>query len=402
MGQKVHRRRRYYRRGRSPWVPVLGWVLTAAILIPGSFFAAKWLSGRGEKLPVDTTDKGTVTTTVTGTPGATTTTTVLQPVTDGTVYKGFYLPYTKLMDGSLDKTLKDAAAAGFNAVVIELKNQNGNTYYVSETDAGKQAVASTGDAVSLKSLTDAFVKIRGAGLMPVPLLFAFEDAVAPRTIPGAKVTTEGHADWTWYDGDPQNGGKPWLNPYADPAQAYIVSLAEELQTAGAAAIMLDGVYFPTQTSQADFTSAGNGTLSKGQVLQQFISRLKTACDAPIIVRASANAALGNTTAGYEMTPTGLGANLIVADLREQSLGQRLAVGDEMLTVSNSAMGDIVTKAMDKLAEKCSVSSQAPAPQAAATISGDIDPQLSAFGKDRSYFVYDRDGNYDFTPVMPAQ
>lgn len=402
MGQKVHRRRRYYRRGRSPWLPVLGWVLALAILIPGSFFAAKWLSGGGEKLPVDTTDKGTVSTTVTGTPGATTTTTVLSPVAQTSVYKGFYLPYTKLSDATLDKTLKDAAAAGYNAVVIELKNQTGNTYYISESDLGKQAAAATPDALTLKSLTDAFVKIRGAGLTPIPLLFAFEDAIAPRTIPGAKVTTEGHADWTWYDGDPQNGGKPWLNPYADPAQAYIVSLAEELKQAGAGAIMLDGVYFPTQTLQADFTSAGNGTLGKGQVLQQFISRLKTACDAPIIVRASANAALGNTTAGYEMTPTGLGAALVAADLRIQSLGQRLAVGEEMLTVSEAGMGDLVQKAMDKLAEKCSVSSQAPAPQAAATISGDIDPQLSAFKKDRSYFVYDRDGNYNFTPVQPAQ
>ncbi len=402
MAQKIHRKRRYYRRGRSPLVPILGWVLAAAILIPGSFFGAKFLSSRSENLPVTNPEtKPSVTVTQTNT--TTTTTTAPVTVTKDTVYRGFYLPYTKLVSGDLDKTLRDAAAAGYNCAVIELKNQSGYTYYVSETELGKIAGAATESSISLKSLTDAFAKMRQAGIVPIPLLYCFEDAVAPRTIPYAKVTTVGHDDWTWYDGDPQNGGKPWLNPYADAAGAYLISLAEELKTAGAGALMLDGVYFPTQTSQANFAVGKDAALDKGQVLRQFISRMKNTCDMPILLRTSANAALGNATAGYHTLPTELGVTAVVANLRISSLDERLAVGEEMLTVSQSGMGDLVAKVMDKLEEKCSSSSQSSAPQAAAVISGDMDIQLPAFyGKDRSYFVYDQDGNYDFTPIQSAQ
>lgn len=400
MAQKIHRKRRYYRRGRSPFAPILGWVLAAAILIPGSFFAAKFLSSRSENLPVNTpVTKPSATVSQTET---TTTTTAEISLTDDTVYRGFYLPYTKLSGDDLDKTLKDAAAAGYNCAVIELKNKNGNTYYVSETELGKTAGAALEDSISLKSLTDAFAKMRTVGITPVPLLYCFEDAIAPRTVPDAKVTTIGHDDWTWYDGDPKNGGKPWLNPYADAAGAYLISLAEELKTAGAGALMLDGVYFPTQTSQANFAVGKDAALEKGQVLYQFISRMKNTCDMPILLRASANAALGNSTAGYHILPTELGVTAVVADLRVQSLGDRLAVGEEMVSVFPAGMGDLVSRVLSTMKQKMQVSSQAPAPKPAATLSGDIDVQIANLDKTACYFVYDAGGNYDFTPQVPAQ
>lgn len=399
MGQKIHRgRHSFSRRRKFPWAQVLGWVLAAVILIPGSFFAAKWIAD--SKTDIPTAQTGTTTTVTGATVG---TTTAVPTVTDQTVYRGFSLPYTALSDAAaLQQTAADAVQAGFNCAVIELKNQDGGVYHVSGTEAGKTAGAATADALSLTAVTDAFAVLREAGITPIPLLYAFEDAVAPRNIAGAKVTVAGHAEWTWYDGDPQNGGRPWLNPYADAAQAYITALAEELQTAGAGAIMLDGVYFPTQTAQADFTAAGDASLSEGEVLTQFMTRMDTLCKVPVLLRCSANAALGNNTAGYHMNPLAMGAAMVVPDARASSLGGKFAVGEEMLSVSAAAMPDILSRMTDALATRAEAQPAESRPSTALLIDGDTAAAqleaLRAKDEDISYFVYDAGGSYDFATL----
>ncbi len=402
MGQKLHRRRRtYYRRGKSPWGQVLGWVLAAVILIPGSFFAAKWIAGGKADVPASQTDvTGTTTTTGSATAG---TTTAAPVVTDKTVFRGFSLPYTALADmTALRQTAAAAGKAGFNCAVIELKNQDGGVCYISDTEVGKTAGAATADALTLATLTDAFAVLREAGISPVPLLYAFEDALASRNIPDAKVTVAGHADWTWYDGDPQSGGRPWLNPYADAAQTYIAALSEELCAAGAGAIMLDGVYFPTQTAQADFTAAGDATLSKEQVLTQFMTRISTLCDTPILLRCSANAALGNNTAGYHMNPLAMGATVVVADARVSSLGEKFAAGEEMLVISSQTMPDTLNRMTDVLSVRVEAQPAERRPDTALLIGSDnAAAQLAALraaDAEISYFVYNGAGTYDFTAL----
>lgn len=390
MGRKLHRKRRSYvrRRRRSAILTTIAcWVLAAVILIPGSFFAAKWLFGN-KPAPSAPTGGETVTTTEGGT--TVTTTVALQIQTDA--FRGFTLPYTALADtATLTATAKQAAEAGFNCVVIELKNKAGNLLYLTETEAGKAANAATADAVSLTVLTDGFAALHEAGILPIPLLYAFEDAVAPRSLADAKVVTTGHADWTWYDGDPKNGGRPWLNPYADAAQAYITALAEELQTAGAGGIMLDGVYFPNQTSQADFTAAGNADLSKGDVLKAFMTRMDTLCDVPVLLRCSANTALGNTTASYHISPVALGAAVIVPDLREAAVGDKVSIAGEMVAISAVGMPDTVARV-----EKAMTARLADEQSGCAVLldGASAAEQVAALGKDASFFL--GEGNYTFS------
>jgi len=388
MGQKLHRKRRSYSRRRRTGTlkPILGWVLAAIILIPGSFFVSKWLFGN-KPAPSVPAGGNTTTTTVSGDTVGTTTT--VSPVVETEVFRGFSLPYTALADtAKLTATAKEAATSGFNCVVIELKSKQGNLLYATETEAGKAASAVTADAVSLSALTDAFAALRQQGVLPIPLLYAFEDAVAPRFLADAKVVTTGHADWTWYDGDPQNGGKPWLNPYADAAQAYITALAEELQTAGAGGILLDGVYFPAQTSQADFTAAGNAELSKGDVLKAFMTRMDTLCDVPVLLRVNVNAALGNTTAAYHISPLELGAACVVPDMRATAVGEKLSVAGQMYTVTADGMTDIVSRVAGELDTRVTDGAYA------LLLDGNTAAQqVAALGKDASFFL--GEGAYTF-------
>ena len=401
MGQKLHRRRRSSFRRRSPAWPVIGWVLAALILIPGSFFAAKAIAGHRESVPaVDPTPDSAVTTA----PSEGTTSTTAPAVTEVLDFHGIYLPYTAFKDtASLKTTLSQAADAGLNSVVVELKNQNGDLYYVSETEQGKTAAASIAGALTLSELTEAFSAIRLQGLMPIARLYAFEDAVAPRTLPGAKVTTTGHADWTWYDGDPKNGGRPWLNPYADAAQSYIVALAEELYTAGAGAIMLDGVYFPTQTAQADFPVGEQASLSKGEVLRRFITRISALSDATVLLSCRAEAALGNNTAAYTVNPLSLGEMVAVPDLRVASLGHRVALDGGMLTVSADTLGEAVPRIVAQINDRANLQAKAPsqtAPLLDALTAPAVIKTLKTAGE-KSFFVYTENGQYDFAALKAA-
>lgn len=351
MGRKIHRGHRSsygrrYNKKSSAWVQVVAWVVAAVILIPGSFFVARWIDQGKQNVPASQNNDTTASTTVQSTTATTT-----QPSVVGgeQVLRGFTLPYTKLRDVKALKTLAEQAVKdGYNSVVIELKDRDGNLYYVSETEAGKQADAQVAKALTLKKLTDAFAVLDQAGLTPVPLLYAFEDAKAPITVPGAMVTLEGNTQGRWHDDDPSKGGRPWLNPYADAAQAYIVALGEELKLAGAGAVMLDGVYFPTQTLHADFKSGGDASLSEAQVLKNFLSRMATACGVPIMLRCDVNATLGNNLGGYHKNPLGFGASAVVTDLRMSSIGDMLVVKKKMLTVSDEAMSDIASRVFDAL------------------------------------------------------
>ena len=342
MGQKLHHSRRYRRR-KTAIRPIIGWVAAAAVLIPASYFGARYLGNRKSDVAATTPASQT---TVTDAPVTTTS----APTVEATALRGVTLPYTALRDtAALKLTCKAAADAGNTCAVVELKTETGALHYASETDLGKAVGAQTEDALTLAALTDAFAAMREAGLTPVVRLFAFKDATAPKKLADAKITTTGHADWTWYDGDPQNGGKPWLNPYSDAAQTYIVSLAEELYTAGAGALLLDGVCFPTQTAQAQLAVGANAALSKAEVLKQFITRVHNLReDAPLLLCGSVNAFLGNNTAGFDGNPRDFGSTAIVPDLRLSALGKRLVIGDKKFTPSDETLADITAAAVAAL------------------------------------------------------
>ena len=339
MGQKLHHSRRYRRR-KTAIRPIIGWVVAAAVLIPASYFGARYLGNRKSDVAATTPASQT---TVTDAP----VTTTPAPTVEATALRGVTLPYAALRDtAALKLTCKAAADAGNTCAVVELKTETGALHYASETDLGKAVGAQTEDALTLAALTDAFAAMREAGLTPVARLFAFKDATAPKKLADAKITTTGHADWTWYDGDPQNGGKPWLNPYSDAAQTYIVSLAEELYTAGAGALLLDGVCFPTQTAQAQLAVGNNAALSKAEVLKQFITRVHNLReDAPLLLCGSVNAFLGNNTAGFDGNPRDFGCTAIVPDLRLSALGKRLVIGDKKFTPSDETLADITAAAV---------------------------------------------------------
>lgn len=97
-------------------------------------------------------------------------------------------------------------------MVFDLKDSEGNLLYASATELAQQAQSAGSGALTLDALKAAFDQIDAQGMAPVPRLYAFQDHVAPRQLSAAKITLPDQPTWTWYDGDPKNGGQAVAEP----------------------------------------------------------------------------------------------------------------------------------------------------------------------------------------------
>ncbi len=308
MGQKLHRTNRSVFKRRSPIPRILLTVLPAVAIIALGFFGAKLLW----ESPQDGSEQVTgQTVTTTDTPTQTTTTNPPPTAADITTLRGVYLPHNILTDQSaLSTTLQQAKAAGFTAVLFDMKDADGTLYFRSVSAQAEQVNSYAAGALDSGALRAAIAAIREAGLSPIPRLYAFCDNAAARVLADARVYPTGNPSWVWYDNKPDAGGKAWLNPYADAAHLYLIDLAKELRDAGAAAVLFDGVQFPAQTSGAYFGEDA-ATKTRADALTAFISAAEQLLGehCPVVLAHTADSALGNKTQVYGGNPLTFGATI---------------------------------------------------------------------------------------------
>lgn len=380
MRQKLHRGRRSVFRKRNPAPRIVAGVLAALAVVALGFFGAKWMSERPAPLPATSTPA--VSTPDTSTP--TTTTTAPPPATAPTVsagIRGFYLPHTALTGDGLADTLSAAAKAGFNAVLFDLKDAEGKLYYRFTSPAAVQVNSFTDTALTPAQLAGLFKQIKEVGLMPIPRLYAFRDNAGAKALAAARITHKDNAGWVWYDAKQQNGGRAWLNPYADEAHSYIIDLALELKTAGAAAVMLDGVQFPSQTSSASFGKSSNTSLKQNEVLSLFVKKARTALgDCPVMLCCTGESALGTATKVYGGNPLTFGA-----------------------AVASPILSKDVQASVEKMILRTQVLPEADKPLLAPLLStagltaGQVNEQMAfcRAGGAQQFILYTPDGHYDF-------
>lgn len=224
--------------------------------------------------------------------------------------RAFHLSFDALKVDSLPSTLSAARKAGFTAVTFDLKDADGKLYYLFSNAQAKKVGYADG-ALSADTLTALMNSMKEHGLAPIPRLYAFCDDPAAKVLTDARISHTANHTWAWYDGDPNNGGKKWLNPYAPAAQDYITSLAKELKDKGAAAILLDGVQFPAQLKDA-YLGEEAATVTKDAALTAFVTRVRNelGSDCPLILACTAKGALATDTKIYGGNPVTFGATVI--------------------------------------------------------------------------------------------
>lgn len=408
---KLHRggrRRSMFRSRRRSLLSVLGWGLAAVAVVALGFFGAMLLqktpplSGDGSSDTPATLPTGTMETT-------STTLAPVPPATDAAeAVQGFYLPFSALRDSvTLQGTLEQAAAAGFNSVVFDLKDADGNLYYRFASPQAVQVNSFTVDALSADELRALFSTVRGAGLQPIPRLYAFQDHAGARALAGARISPTSNSNWVWYDGDPQAGGKAWLNPYADEAHQYIIDLSRELQQAGAAAIIVDGVQFPRQVSSADFGSSSNTAMSRHEILTAFIAKLRGQLDGcPIILSSTCEGALGSNTAVYGNNPLTFAPTMAAPTILPNTLPAAIRVGETTIENTPATLQQTVEALVGQMVLRTKVMAEdkrpslAPWLQAEGYTAEQIRQEMVGClaGGTASYILYHPQGSYDFAAL----
>ena len=178
-----------------------------------------------------------------------------------------YLPAQTLADqASLETLLANLKASGTESILIDLKDADGRVLYSSGVSSASASVEAQYD---LTQVTQAAEK---AGLSVTGRLWAFQDKMAATVLYDSCVKYN-DTTFNWLDRDAEDGGKPWLNPYVDGAQLYILDLMAEAMEAGVKNFVLAGVQFPSgiSLSAANYGDQAD-EVSRAQVLSDFMTR----------------------------------------------------------------------------------------------------------------------------------
>ncbi len=361
MGYKLHRNRTVFRR-RRPWRVVV-MLLVAVLIVAAGFFIASLAdkpavtppdSESTASVPEDNGENSAPPIEESSTPPATDVT----PTAD--TLRGFTLPLSALQDSEeLAVSLQAAAKAGMNTLLIDLKDAAGRLYYRFEAPQAQRVNSYTDTALTADELKAAIAAARQAGIGIMPRLYTFEDNAGARALGEARITHTSDPSWVWYDADPKQGGKAWLNPYADEAHLYIISLCEELKAAGVSGVMLDGMRFPGNTYSASFGSSASTAMKREDILAAFVDKVQAALgkDCPVLLGAPGKIALGVDTGVYGGNPITFGPDVAVPRIDLAAMAGSVKLGESTITVAPDKPGESLEAVAHHMALRLKVTGQ---------------------------------------------
>lgn len=162
--------------------------------------------------------------------------------------------------------LLNAKSEGYNTVAVELKDDDGIIHYKTNIPLALECEAVSKNAVDLDKLVSI---IKDVGLIPVAEISALKDKTAPSIDRGNSYAYSDNLDINWWDNSYANGGKPWLNPYMENTQMYLMDIATEIKNAGFNSIYLTNVMFPDKNTTD--MNVIHETMSREDILKELVS-----------------------------------------------------------------------------------------------------------------------------------
>lgn len=251
-----------------------------------------------------------------------------EPSVETTALKATVMPLATALDAvQRDAFLVAAKEDGYTAVMVELKDENGQVWFQSDAVAALCRNAVAENALSAKELAE---KIEAAGMTPIAAVHTFKDKTAPnKAIGNTFMHTDGSS--TWWDNSAEKGGKPWLNPHKENARSYNTTVVEELAKAGFAEIVLRSVQFPdiTYTPKTDMT----GEKTTAEILTQYVEEA-----AAVAARNGAKVSVSYDSfwywteqkIAYGGEASGIQADRLSPMIRLSDYGQKLTIGETVI------------------------------------------------------------------------
>ncbi len=140
---------------------------------------------------------------------------------------------------ALSDALQKAAADGFHAVVMPLKQYGGFLYYASALE-GTNTCGAVQSEWTAKELAD---MAKAAGLIPMAEIVTIADYCYPTYSFESGYFFE-DSDERWLDDKAEEGGKPWMSPFAEASRSYLCAVARELSEAGFVKILCADTQYP--------------------------------------------------------------------------------------------------------------------------------------------------------------
>ncbi len=344
------KRRKSFRRKRSPWKIIL-LILGCVVLVVGGFFAASMIDNYinyKNSQPSDASSSSPSsqpTSDPASQPGGDVSSPASNP--GQTTLKGtraVTVPAQSL-SSRVTELLALAKDGKINAVVVDIKTEDGTLQYATKLEAATKAGAIKTGAPDLSS---ALKQLEEGGVKTIARMSCFKDPKAAMKISGAAVMYRPNPSLIWLDS--AKNGKAWLNPYADAAKTYLIDIAAEAADMGFAEILLANVQFPDNNSSAGYYGSAASGVSQSQALTEFVTQMRGAMerkDVEVRLQSGALAAAGGTNTIYGgVNPVTLGGENMVVDLRVGTLGKNLAIGDN--PIADPAADPVTT--VENLAE----------------------------------------------------
>lgn len=161
------------------------------------------------------------------------------------------LPLGSILDDTAAQKLKQAGA---NALILNMKDENGQLGWVSRQDLAVQAGVNSKEA----GVNEAMEAWNEGEVYTVARVCCFRDNTVPYQRNDVALRA-GYGNWR----DEQK--MRWLNPDSADARAYLIGLCEELAELGFDEILLDCCGFPTQGKVNAIVK--NGSYKSGQFSQ---------------------------------------------------------------------------------------------------------------------------------------
>ncbi len=186
-----------------------------------------------------------------------------QKFADPVKVKGIYLSaYTAGLSGEMDKIISQLDATELNAVVIDVKDDNGMVTFLMDSPLVQEIESCAGYISDIKSLTK---KLKDHGIYRIARIPAFWDPYLAEAKPEWCCKK---ADGTVYR-DKNNSA--WVNPYKKEVWEYLIEIAEQAGEAGFDEIQFDYIRFGTEKGMNEvvFDEADTEGKSRQEIILEF-------------------------------------------------------------------------------------------------------------------------------------
>jgi hypothetical protein len=178
--------------------------------------------------------------------------------------RGIYVPIANInTPEGLNSIIALSKRTEINAVVFDIKGEDGKLNYGSQIEAAISAGAISENKVDFKEIND---KLKAAGIYSIARMVCFKDNFMPKANAAYSVQLSGGGRW-W-------NAFYWLNPYSEDAKNYLYAIGEEAAALGFDELMLDEVKFP-DNGRTELLGYGeiSKTVTKADALNSFVNSI---------------------------------------------------------------------------------------------------------------------------------